>query len=132
MTFDQTILLIFSQICIETNLEFEIIKKVTKKHFKVRHPVWPMLSYLSNHYTLEFCIHFVLTIGHYSVLDLIFFGAMLSILLNLSITYEPNMTFWSGYSFNKQLELLSWIICYFCTSFYIELKLGIFNSIAKI
>ena len=29
MTFDQTILLIFSQICIETNLEFEIIKKAT-------------------------------------------------------------------------------------------------------
>ena len=29
MTFDQTILLIFSQKCIETNLEFEIIKKAT-------------------------------------------------------------------------------------------------------
>ena len=28
--FDQTILLILSQLCIETNLEFEIIKKATK------------------------------------------------------------------------------------------------------
>ena len=27
MTFDQTMLLIFSQICIQTNLEFDIIKK---------------------------------------------------------------------------------------------------------
>ena len=27
--FDQTILLILSQLCIETNLEFEIIKKAT-------------------------------------------------------------------------------------------------------
>ena len=30
MTFDQTILLIVSQICIDTNLEFDIIKKATK------------------------------------------------------------------------------------------------------
>ena len=30
MTFDQTILLIFNQICIDTNVEFDIIKKATK------------------------------------------------------------------------------------------------------
>ena len=29
LTFDKTMLLIFSQICIETNLELEIIKKAT-------------------------------------------------------------------------------------------------------
>ena len=44
MTFDQTMLLILSQICIETNLEFEIIKKVTNCATSLYHI--PMMSIL--------------------------------------------------------------------------------------
>jgi hypothetical protein len=49
MTFDETILLIFSQIFIETNLEFEIIKKATDcaKMF-LSHTI-TNVSYLSKH-----------------------------------------------------------------------------------
>jgi hypothetical protein len=39
MTFDLTILLIFSQICIETNLEFEIIKKATNGAMFILHTI---------------------------------------------------------------------------------------------
>ena len=51
MTFDQTILLIFSQICIQTDLEFEIIKKATNiaKMFII-HTI-TNVAYLKKHYT---------------------------------------------------------------------------------
>ena len=51
MTFDQTILLIVSQICIDTNLEFDIIKKTTKCATMFRLRAITNDVYLSKHYT---------------------------------------------------------------------------------
>ena len=51
MTFDLTILLIFSQICIDTNLEFDIIKKATKCATMFRLHAITNYVYLSKHYT---------------------------------------------------------------------------------
>ena len=67
MTFDQTMLLIFSQICIETNLELEIIKKATK--CATMFILHTNDVYLSKHYTQEFHKLYVFTIG---TLDLTF------------------------------------------------------------
>ena len=51
MTFDKTMLLIFSQICIQTNLEFEIIKKATNcATMFILHTI-TNVSHLSKHYT---------------------------------------------------------------------------------
>ena len=48
MTFDKTMLLIFSQICIETNLEFDIIHKATTMFIL---KIYTNDVYLSKHYT---------------------------------------------------------------------------------
>ena len=71
MTFDQTIPLIFSHICIATNLEFDIIIKAKKYATMFRLHTVTNDIYLSKHYTYKFCIYFLLTI---SILDLTFFG----------------------------------------------------------
>ena len=51
MTFDQTMLLISSQICIETNLELEIIKKATNCATMFILQIYTNDVYLSKHYT---------------------------------------------------------------------------------
>ena len=48
MTFDQTILLILSEICIETIFEFEIIKKATNGAMFILHTITNDV-YLSKH-----------------------------------------------------------------------------------
>ena len=51
MTFDLTILLIFSQVCIQTYLEFEIIKKPTNcATMFILHTI-TNVAYLRKHYT---------------------------------------------------------------------------------
>ena len=51
MTIDQIILLIFSQLCIETNLEFEIIKKAINCAKMLILHTTINVPYLSKHYT---------------------------------------------------------------------------------